>query len=264
MRKILSGILIILLIAGLLLGGYVLYINLNEITISFNTNSSTTLSNIKVKKGESINLPTLESDGYTFLGWYVGEEKIDSNYKFDKTTILSAKWEKKNIDTVVDYTITFDSDGGSSVPAQKLHNGEKVIEPTPPIKTGYKFVEWQIQGEKKISNMSYNVIKTYDFNDVVNSDLKLVAKWEGDGSTNSYKIIFKVPCPCSLPSSGDGCSCSPYLYTEKIVNEGDKVTIPFEPKIGYTFVEWQLNRQAYDFDTPVNSDLELVAKFENS
>ena len=164
-------------------------------------------------------------------------------------------------------TVLFDSDGGSSVPTQKLHNGERVIEPTPPIKTGYKFVEWQIQGEDMISNMSYNVIKTYDFNDVVNSDLKLVAKWEGDGSTNSYKVTFSVPCPCSFPNdSGVACNCAPYVYTEKIVNEGDKVTKPFEPKIGHTFVEWQLfsNGKTYDFNTPVNSDLELVAKFKNS
>ena len=93
MKKGLYIIIVILLIAVLCLGGYLL-LNNNKLIISFNTNSELVLESMKVSNGKSIDLPTLERDGYTFLGWYIGDEKIDSNYKFNKDTILSAKWEK--------------------------------------------------------------------------------------------------------------------------------------------------------------------------
>ena len=88
---------IVVAIVAIGISGYVLLNKDNKIMIKFNTNSENTLSSVEIKKGESINLPSLERDGYEFLGWYIGEEKIDNNYKFDKLTYLNAKWEKKEV-----------------------------------------------------------------------------------------------------------------------------------------------------------------------
>ena len=100
MNKFLKVIILILVICIIGVGGYILYLKVlknDKITVSFNTGYEVNLSNIEIKNGESINLPTLEREGYNFLGWYINEEQIDSNYKFDKTTILSAKWEKNGV-----------------------------------------------------------------------------------------------------------------------------------------------------------------------
>ena len=127
-----------------------------------------------------INLPTLERDGYTFLGWYVGEEKIDSNYKFGKTTILSAKWE--NINKVEVYIVSFDSEGGTVIEDQTVKKGEKVVKPENPIMIGYTFKEWQLNG------------KVYDFNTPVTSDITLYAKWSYDTAVAATKpIIYLYP-----------------------------------------------------------------------
>ena len=48
----------------------------------------------------------------------------------------------------------------------------------------------------------------------------------------------------------------------KYVSKNDKIEEPSEPtKEGYIFKEWQLNGNAYDFDTKVNNDIVLTAKW---
>ena len=40
------------------------------------------------------------------------------------------------------YTVTFDSNGGTDVPAQELMYGDLVAEPEPPTREGYTFAGW--------------------------------------------------------------------------------------------------------------------------
>ncbi|MDE7372868.1 MAG: InlB B-repeat-containing protein, partial [Clostridia bacterium] len=65
-----------------------------------------------------------------------------------------------------EYTVTFDSDGGSSVDAQTVKSGEKAVEPDDPSKDEYDFKGWFI-GETK-----------YDFDTPVTDDITLKAKWD--------------------------------------------------------------------------------------
>ncbi len=52
-------------------------------------------------------------------------------------------------------------------------------------------------------------------------------------------------------------------WATQTVTDGGLATVPAEPaKDGYRFVAWTLNGEAYDFKTPVTSDLTLVASFE--
>lgn len=63
------------------------------------------------------------------------------------------------------YTVTFDSNGGTSVDSQIIVPGGKVVKPENPVKSGVGFVEWQLDGE------------AYDFDTPVTSDLVLKANW---------------------------------------------------------------------------------------
>lgn len=71
--------------------------------------------------------------------------------------------------TVTTYTVTFDSDGGDSVPDQTIDDGGKVTEPTAPTKSGYTFDGW-------FSDSSLTTAWDFD-NDVVTADTTLYAKW---------------------------------------------------------------------------------------
>ena len=40
------------------------------------------------------------------------------------------------------YSVTFDSDGGSTIPAQLVQSGKTAVEPRSPTKAGFTFSDW--------------------------------------------------------------------------------------------------------------------------
>ena len=78
--------------------------------------------------------PTKE--GYTFIGWYNGESEWDFETPVTTGLILTAKWQ------VNQYTITFDTAGGSEVPSITQDYGTTITAPANPTKTGYTFAGW--------------------------------------------------------------------------------------------------------------------------
>ena len=114
-------------------------------------------------KISSLEIP--QRNGYTFLYWEVNGEKANVNEKIKNKMKLIAIWEKEVDVEVKEYTITFDSQGGTSVKNQVIKEGEMVIKPTNPTKTGYEFKAWLLNG------------KEYDFNSKVTQNLTLVASW---------------------------------------------------------------------------------------
>ena len=63
------------------------------------------------------------------------------------------------------FTVTFDSDGGSSVAAQTVLINQSAVEPKDPSKEGYSFMGW------------YNGDSLYSFNKPVTENITLKAKW---------------------------------------------------------------------------------------
>ena len=83
----------------------------------------------------------------------------------------------KAIGTPVVYTITFNSNGGTSVAPQNVNAGEKLTEPSTPTKEGFTFDGWY---EDATLNTKF------DFNTSVVSNLTLYAKW----TENKYTLTF--------------------------------------------------------------------------
>ena len=185
--------------------------------------------------------PTRE--GYTFGGWYTdaactagseffnGEGKGTVTYA-DTDLCLYAKWTPET------YSVTFDADGGAPVPSeQSVTYGNKVTVPeTAPTKTGYTFRYWALDG----------VSEAYDFDTPVTGNIALKAVWE----KNSYTVEYK---------SGDT------TVAKTKVADGEKAPSmdPGENE-GYRFDGWFKDSactEAYDFDTPVTSDLTFYAKW---
>lgn len=78
--------------------------------------------------------PTKE--GHTFIGWYNGESEWDFETPVTTGLILTAKWQ------VNQYTITFDTAGGSEVPSITQDYGTAITPPAAPTRTGYTFAGW--------------------------------------------------------------------------------------------------------------------------
>lgn len=78
--------------------------------------------------------PTKE--GYTFIGWYNGESEWNFETPVTADLTLTAKWQLNQ------YTITFDTAGGSEVAPITQDYGTTITAPANPTKTGYTFAGW--------------------------------------------------------------------------------------------------------------------------
>ena len=207
--------------------------------------SNQEISSIKVNEDGYVEEPTpLEKEGYIFLGWYVGDEKFDfANSTITEDTILEARWEKiEEQESKDEYTVTFDSNGGSTISSVKVEKDATVSKPTDPTREGYKFVSWQLDG------------KDYDFSSKVTEDITLVAKWRKTETTvDSNKVYYTVKF-----NSNGGSSVSSIK-----VEENTAIAKPTNPtRNGYKFVSWQLNGKNYNFSSKVTKNITLVAKWE--
>ena len=73
------------------------------------------------------------------------------------------------------YKVTFDSRGGSAVPAANPVQGKPMVAPSDPVRDGYTFLGWYTDAAGT---------KAWDFSDPVTSDMTLYAKWEKKASPN--------------------------------------------------------------------------------
>lgn len=122
------------------------------ITIQFDADGGEKVEDIKINKGSSTALPTTIKEGYVLEGWYLQDEKIDDEYKFQKDTTLTAKWEKIEEGEKV-MKITFDPKGGSKVnPIEvKCVKDSAIISNLPKAtKEGYTFRAWEDKHGKAI------------------------------------------------------------------------------------------------------------------
>ena len=68
------------------------------------------------------------------------------------------------------FTVTFDSKGGTDVPAHNQMYGEKLEVPEPPTREGHTFTGWYVD---------YACYEPWDEeNDIIESDMTLYAGWE--------------------------------------------------------------------------------------
>lgn len=141
--------------------------------------------------------PTKE--GYTFIGWYNGESEWNFADAVATDLTLTAKWQ------VNQYTITFDTAGGSEVPSITQDYGTAITPPAAPTRTGYTFAGWdrEIPTAMPAENMT------------------ITARWQ----VNQYTITFK-------PENGGQDIVIKQDY-------GTAITAPANPtKTGYTFAGW--------------------------
>ncbi|SHH61937.1 Listeria/Bacterioides repeat-containing protein [Anaerosphaera aminiphila DSM 21120] len=186
----------------------------------------------------------LAREGYTFVGWNTsadgtGIEYIEgSNMIILEDTTLYAQWEENGI-VPISHTVTFYSNGGSTVASQTVADGEVAKEPTTPTKDGYIFKGWYTDVE---------LTTVYDFATPVTKDITLYAKWEVVPAGN-HVVTF---------DSDDGNVIAPQM-----VADGGTIDRPADPvKNSYKFVEWQLDGAPYDFTTPITKDITLLAVWE--
>lgn len=115
---------------------------------------------INLPKGAKATALSTSKAGHSFVGWYLNDEEFDFNTVINDDITLVAEWE------INSYTVTFNSDGGSTIEAQVVNYGAKATEPADPTKDGYIFKGWFV-GDN-----------AFDFNTTVTTDITVTAHWE--------------------------------------------------------------------------------------
>ena len=81
------------------------------------------------------------------------------------------------------FTVTFDSDGGSAVASQQVERGKCAEQPKTPVKEGFEFVNWNLNG------------KAYDFAAPVTKSITLKAVWKAEAKPEPTPEPEPTPDP---------------------------------------------------------------------
>ena len=107
--------------------------SVNQYTITFNSNGGSAVDPITQDYGTDITAPADPTrTGYTFAGW---SSAIPATMPAENVE-LTAQW------TINQYTISFNSNGGSAVDPITQDYNTAVTAPAAPTKTGYIFAGW--------------------------------------------------------------------------------------------------------------------------
>ena len=211
--------------------------NTNKYTIAFDTNGGSEIAPITQDYGTEITAPDNPTrKGYTFKGW---DKAIPETMPAENITV-KAQWE------INQYTITFDTNGGSEIAPITQDYGTKITAPDKPTRKGYTFKGW----DKAIPET------------MPAENITVKAQWE----INQYTITF---------DTNGGSEIAPITQ-----DYGTKITAPDKPtRKGYTFkgwdkaipetmpaenitvkAQWEINQYTITFDTNGGSEIAPITQ----
>ena len=210
---------------------------INQYTITFDTNGGSEIAPITQDYGTEITAPDNPTrKGYTFKGW---DKEIPKTMPAENITV-KAQWE------INQYTITFDTNGGSEIAPITQDYGTEITAPDNPTRKGYTFKGWDREIPKTMPA----------------ENITVKAQWE----INPYTITF---------DTNGGSEIAPITQ-----DYGTKITAPDNPtRKGYTFkgwdkeipetmpaenitvkAQWEINQYTITFDTNGGSEIAPITQ----
>ena len=211
--------------------------NTNKYTITFDTNGGSEIAPITQDYGTEITAPDNPTrKGYTFKGW---DKEIPETMPAENITV-KAQWE------INQYTITFDTNGGSEIAPITQDYGTEITAPDKPTRKGYTFKGWDKEIPKTMPA----------------ENITVKAQWK----INQYTITF---------DTNGGSEIAPITQ-----DYGTEITVPDNPtRKGYTFkgwdreipetmpaenitvkAQWKINQYTITFDTNGGSEIAPITQ----
>ncbi|MDR3130438.1 MAG: InlB B-repeat-containing protein, partial [Treponema sp.] len=160
---------------------------------------------------------------------------------------LYAHWRSEEDTEIDQYTIDFESYGGSDVETITADKGTSIMEPTKPVKEGYVFTGWysDVQGGE-----------LYSWPLELAGELILYARWraEGEAGAQQYTLTF---------NSREGTEVE--AVTADLETGVQKPADPV--RSGYTFLGWYSETKGgelYEWPHTLTGDLTLYAQWQTS
>ena len=193
---------------------------INQYTITFDTNGGSEIAPITQDYGTAITAPDNPTrKGYTFKGW---DKEIPETMPAENMTV-KAQWE------INQYTIAFDTNGGSEIAPITQDYGTKITAPDNPTRKGYTFKGW----DKKIPETmpAENITITARWKDTEKPTGEIIIgtnKWNKFLNELTFGIFFKDTQEVTINAvDNSGVVFVSYLVTDKELSEAELNSLVF-------------------------------------
>ncbi len=193
---------------------------INQYTITFDTNGGNEIDSITLDYGTEITAPDNPTrKGYTFKGW---DKEIPETMPAENITV-KAQWEINH------YTITFDTNGGSEIAPITQDYGTEITAPDKPTRKGYTFKGW----DKEIPETmpAENLTITARWRDTEKPTGEIIIgtnKWNEFLNELTFGIFFKDTQEVTINAvDNSGVVFVSYLVTDKELSEAELNSLVF-------------------------------------
>ena len=196
--------------------------NPNTLTVTYNSDSGTSVTAGSVLTGGTLSAPTAPTrTGYNFTGWSASDGGTVLAFPYSPPNTgsftLYAKWTAKTL------AVSYDTQGGSSVTSGSTTTGSSIsISPGTPTRSGYSFNGW-------FASSTGGSALTFPYAHSQTADFTLNAQW----SVVTYTITY-----AKNGATGDLATASEAFTTGNLA-----ITLPGKGtlvKAGHTFTGWSV------------------------
>ena len=193
---------------------------INQYAITFDTNGGSEIAPITQDYGTKITTPADPTrKGYTFRGW---DKEIPKTMPAENMTV-KAQWE------INQYTITFDTNGGSKIAPITQDYGTAITAPADPTRKGYTFKGWDKEIPKTMP--AENITITARWRDTEKPTGEIIIgtnKWNKFLNELTFGIFFKDTQEVTINAvDNSGTVFVSYLVTDKDLSEAELDSLVF-------------------------------------
>ncbi len=192
----------------------------NTYTITFDTAGGSEIAPITQEYGTVITAPEAPTrEGYTFIGW---DKEIPTTMPTENMTV-TAQWE------INQYTITFDTAGGSEIAPITQDYGTAITAPADPTREGYTFIGW----DKEIPTTmpAENITLKAKWKDIEKPTGEIVIgtnKWQEFLNKITFGLFFKDTQTVTINAADNsGTVFISYLVTDRDLSEAELQSLVF-------------------------------------
>ena len=192
----------------------------NTYTITFDTVGGSEIAPITQDYGTVITAPEAPTrEGYPFIGW---DKEIPTTMPTENMTV-TAQWE------INQYTITFDTNGGSEIAPITQDYGTAITVPADPTREGYTFMGWD--QEIPTTMPAENITLKARWKDIEKPTGEIVIgtnKWREFLNTLTFDLFFKDTQTVTINAADNSETVFvSYLVTDQDLSEAELQSLVF-------------------------------------
>ena len=192
----------------------------NTYTITFDTVGGSEIAPITQDYGTVITAPEAPTrEGYTFIGW---DKEIPTTMPTENMTV-TAQWE------INQYTITFDTNGGSEIAPITQDYGTAITAPADPTREGYTFIGWDTEIPTTMPAENITLKAKWKDTEKPTGEIIIGAnKWQEFLNKLTFGLFFKDTQTVTINAADNsGTVFVSYLVTDRDLSEEELKSLVF-------------------------------------